>query len=189
MGMVLQGASAGLKGLNAYAGAKQQKSSLKFQAALDGLNAKSDENQAQSSMRQGAFEQQNQMLKTAQLKSNQRAEMAAGNIDLGTGSAANVLASTEYMGDVDKNIIAMNAMRQAFGFQTQANNYKNDAIMQNAGAKQVKPWMSAATSLIGGSGQVASSWYQRNAVGLNGGSASGFSGGSLDAASSTFALA
>lgn len=165
MGMSMQGASMGLKALNAYSTAKSQQSSMRFQAQLDQMNAQSSENQAQSVLSQGNFEQQNQQLKTADMLGQQRAGMAANGVALGVGSAANVQESTQVMGQIDTNTIAANAMRQAFGYRSQANNYSNDAIMQEAGAKQINPWMSAATSLIGSAPTVAQSWYQKNSVG------------------------
>jgi hypothetical protein len=165
-GMGLQVAGAVSSAIGAYAGLRAQKSQLQIQAILDGINAKTANSAADSTMAAGQHEEQGSMLRTAQLKSTQQADFAAGNIDAGEGSAARVLTSTDVMGAIDKNTIAANAVRQAWGYRTGAVNASNQGLFANAGADAINPGVGASTSLLSSAGNVAQSWYMMNKAGI-----------------------
>ena len=74
-----------------------------FGAKLDDINAWIAEKTAQSAQMAGVAQEQRIALNTAQLKGTQVAHLAAGNVDLGTGSAARVLTSTDVLGNIDAN--------------------------------------------------------------------------------------
>lgn len=82
-------------------------------------NAKIAEMGAQSALAQGQQQVAALTLKAGQMKSTQRAAMAANGIDLGEGNAVDVQASTEIMKEIDKNQIEANAIRTAWGYRTQ----------------------------------------------------------------------
>lgn len=82
-------------------------------------NAEIAEMGAQSVLSQGQQQTASLTLKAGQLKSSQRAAMAANGIDLGEGNAVDVQASTEIMKEIDKNQIEQNALRSAWGYRTQ----------------------------------------------------------------------
>lgn len=151
--------------LGAYASVQGQKSSLKARSILADINATTAERAAQSAQLAGQHEEQRSMLATANLKSTQQASFAANGVDLGEGSAARTLTSTDIMGAIDKNTIAANAVRQAWGYRTQAVNSSNEATMDRSAAAGMSPVMGAATSLMGSAGGVASNWYQLNKSG------------------------
>ncbi|CAB4133187.1 hypothetical protein UFOVP140_54 [uncultured Caudovirales phage] len=96
------------------------------------LNARMSEDNAQNALRQGERAQQNLDLKAAQVKSTQRATMAANGIDLGSATPLNILTSTDVMHASDANAIASNAIRAAFGYRTQEVNYENQATLATA---------------------------------------------------------
>lgn len=141
-------------------------------------NARIAELSAQGELRRGQREEQNSRLKTAQVKSAQRTSMAANGLDLGSASALRVLTTTDVMGEIDANTIASNAVRSAWGYRTQAANYQteaasaslqgrilatnsaNEALVKSAAASAVSPFGSAASSLLGSAGSVASSWFR-----------------------------
>lgn len=158
--MGMQAAGAAQSAVGGYYGARSRKSSLNFQANMSDINARLSELSAQSALLQGQREEQKSRLQTAELKSTQRTGMAANGIDLGEGSATQVLTSTDLMGQVDAETIKSNAVRNAWGYRTQAVNSQNEAIMARAGAKSISPGMSLATSLLGSAGSVSQSWYQ-----------------------------
>ena len=108
-------------------------------------------------------------MKAGQLKSSQRAAMAANGIDLGTGSAAELQASTDTMKDIDANQLLANAVRNAWGYRMQGVNYQNEAMMARAGAKGINPGMAAFGSLLSGATNVATSWYGLSKSGVWGG--------------------
>ena len=166
--LALQGAGAAASTVGSYFAAQSQKNALGAQADVADINARMAESTAQSALYQGQQQEISARLKTGQLKSSQRTAMAANGIDLGSGTATNILTSTDTMGEIDANTIAANAVRSAFGYRTQATNFQNDALMKRANASGISPIASAASSLLTSAGQVASSWYSMNKAGVLG---------------------
>lgn len=155
----LQATGAAANTVGAYYGAKSQKSSLEFQAQLDDINARLAESSAQTILFQGQREEQRSRLQTAQMKSAQRVALAANGVDLTEGSAAEILTSTDVLGESDANTIHANAVRAAWGQRTQATNLQIDAMGKRTAARAISPNMAATSTLLSGATQVASSWY------------------------------
>lgn len=154
LAIATQAAGAASQTVGSWYSAKSQQSSLALQADLADINA-------QQALLSGQRETQRARLATAGLKSRQRAAMAANGVDLGSGSALNVLTSTDLLGEIDANTIESNAIQAAWGYRTQASQARSQA-------KAISPFASAASTLIGGAGQVASSWYSFNKAGAFG---------------------
>lgn len=152
--------------IGGYFGAATQKATLDGQAALSNVSARIAELGAQSALQQGQQQVASLTLKAGQLKSRQRVSMAANGVNLGVGSAAEIQASTDIMREIDKATIEANAIRTAFGYRTQAVNFQNEALMRRATADSISPFGSAATSLLGSAGSVASSWYKFKDAGV-----------------------
>ena len=150
--------------IGGYFSAATQKATLKGQAAIADTNARIAELGAQSILNQGQQQVGALTLKAGQLKSSQRAAMAANGIDLGTGSAVEIQASTDIMKEIDANTLTTNAVRSAWGYRTQAVNFENEALTKRATAGAISPFGSAAGSLLGSAGSVAGSWYSLNKV-------------------------
>lgn len=163
--LISQGAGMLSSAIGSYYSGEAQASSLKYQAALAGINARMSELSAQSALDQGNKEIASMTMRAGQVKGAQRASLAANGVDLGTGSAAEVQTSTELIKEIDKNTIAANAVRSAWGYRTQATNYQNDAASKTAAASSVSGFGSAVASMISGAGQVAGSWYSLNKAG------------------------
>jgi len=161
----MQGFGVGMSTAGAFYTAQGQQSTLSAQAHIDENNAKMATMSAQSALLTGQREEQAKRLTTAQLKSTQRAAIAANGIDLGSQSPVAVLTSTDVVGEVDANEIAANAMRKAFGYQTQSVNYSNRARGARAAADGINPIASAGGTLLTGAGAVASSWYKLDKAG------------------------
>lgn len=136
------------------------KSSLEFQSDMAKINQRIAEGQAQSILAQGQQQIARQTLQAGQVKSRQRAAMAANGIDIGEGSAAEVTATTDLIKEIDSNQINANAVRAAWGMRTQSVNYGNQSLLQGASAQSINPSAAGVSSLIGSAGGVASSWYQ-----------------------------
>ena len=158
MALQLGGILSGVAG--SFYSAKSQRSSLKFAADMAKINARIAETGAQSVLAQGEREAGALALRYGQMKGSQRAAMAANGVDLGSGSAAEIQASTDLLKETDLNTIQANAVRSAWGYRLQATNYENSALVGEATAGGISPGASAATSLLGGAGAVASSWYR-----------------------------
>lgn len=154
-----QGAGAVTSAIGAYAGAQANRA----QASISDTNARLSELGAQAALLQGQTEEMRSRLATANLKSSQRVSFAANGVDLGEGSSARTLTSTDVLGEVDAHTIHANSVRAAFGYRTQVLNYTNDAMQRRAGPGGLQ---AGATTLLSGASQVASSWYQFNKAGM-----------------------
>lgn len=115
--------------IGGYFSARTAKINAETQAVVADSNARIAELGAQSVLQQGEKQVGALTLKAGQLKGAQRASLAANGIDLGVGSAAEILASTEVMTEIDKNTLNANAVRTAWGYRAQATNYQAEAGM------------------------------------------------------------
>lgn len=180
--VVMMGAGMASSAIGAYSSAKGQQSQMKYQAAIGTLNAAMAESdasllelnasisdtQGKMAIASGQREEQNLRLKSSQLKSRQRSGLAASGVDLGVGSAARVLATTDYMTEVDAGEIRANAARAAFGYKvqetnqkfaamsarTQGVNYSAGSAFASASASAINPMASGAASLLGSASSV-----------------------------------
>lgn len=163
--VVTQAGGAAMGTVGTYYSAKSAKLSLQSQARMDELNAELAEKAAQVELANGQRQAQGVKMKTAQLKSAQRATMAANGIDLGSDTAVNILSTTDYMGEVDANTVEANSVRSAFGYRAQAVNSSNNASSARASARGISPVGTATGTLLSSAGQVAGSWYSLNKAG------------------------
>lgn len=164
--LTMQVSGAASSAVGAYYSAKSTKASLNLQADLADINARMSESAAQSTLLTGQRQEQQSRIATANLKGTQRASMAANGIDLGEGTAAQVLTSTDVLGEVDAATIQANALHAAWGYRAQGVNQTNQAAMSRAAADAVSPNTGAFTSLLGSAGSVAASWYSMSKAGL-----------------------
>jgi hypothetical protein len=156
----MQGFGLGTQTIGAFFNASGQKTALNAQADVDEINAKLAGMSAQSALLAGQRQEQAVMLDTGKLKAAQKTAFAANGISLTSGSALSVLTTTDVLGKVDAATVAANAARTAFGYQSQAVSFKNQAIGARASASAINPLFAAGSSFIEGAGQVASSWYK-----------------------------
>lgn len=86
-----------------------------------GLNDQIAEYAAQDELRKGQRAEQISRLGTAQVSSQQRAALAANGVAVEADtSAVRLLASNEYLGEVEADTIHQNAVNAAFGIRSQA---------------------------------------------------------------------
>jgi hypothetical protein len=64
------------------------------------------------------------------------------------------------MGEIDANTLEANAIKNAWGYKTQAVNQRNQALTSRSAASSISPGTAAMTSLIGSGSQVAAGWYR-----------------------------
>ena len=151
--------------IGTYYNAKSQASSLAHSAAMAEINARISEIGAQSTLLSGVKEVGRLTLKGGQLKSAQKVALAANGVQMGEGSAAELVASTDLMIAMDANQIMANAVQSAWGHRTQAVNYQAEAMTKSAAGSGISPFGMATGSLLGNAGSVASQWYQFNKLG------------------------
>lgn len=97
------------------------------QAHLTEYNAAVAELQAHDALERGEIEANKFRTRTRGLVGEQRAGIAAGNIDVGYGSAVDVQADAAFLGELDALTITTNAAREAWGFRVQASDLEQQA--------------------------------------------------------------
>lgn len=147
---------------------KSQKLQLRSQALsadyarfAANMNARLAEREAMAIEEAGQRAAAQATMAYGQQKASQRASLAASGVQLGSGSAAELQASTEYAKEVDRLTISANAIRQAEAARRQSVNYRNDASLLGVSARNLRgsartisPALGAGTSLLGTGGQV-----------------------------------
>ena len=105
------------------------------QADLSDYNAAVADVQAQDAEARGAIEANRFRARTRGLVGEQRAGFAAGNVDVGFGSAVDVQADAAFLGELDALTVRTNAGREAWGYRVQAEDLrKGGEIMRQEGA-------------------------------------------------------
>lgn len=148
----LQVAGSIMSAAAAYNQGMQQKAVLGYQAAVATNNANTEKALAGLQLQIGAQQEQTVRIQGAQKFGAQRAQMAANGVDLGFGTAHEVLTSTQYETQTNALTIRDNAARAAWSDQAQAVNFQNEAAADNVMSSNISPGMNAATSLLGGLG-------------------------------------
>ena len=143
----------------AFSAARSTKQNLEYQAKMSEINARMAEGQAQSILYAAEREIGQVGLRAGKVKSSQKASQAARGIVLGEGNAAEEVATTDLMKEIDSITINANAVRAAEAARMQSVNYSNSALVGNATAQGISPMSAAGTSLMTSASTVASSWY------------------------------
>lgn len=150
-------AGLGLQAAGSFYQQKAQNAALKYQAAMNRINARLEKTGAESALMQGERQAQQVMNQTAKLKGAQKTGYAANGIDLSSRSAQNVLNETDYFGEADKNQVEANALASAWQHRLNATNAESNANI--AMSQQKSPWGAALSSAVAG---VADSYLQKH---------------------------
>jgi hypothetical protein len=140
--------------VGAYYQAQGQRTALKLQARIAEVNAKIAEGQARDALMRGERQEQASRMSAAQLRSTQRATMAASGVDLGSETSAAILTSTDYLSEMDANQIRANALRDAWGYRMEAVTQRGSAGVSRATARGISPMGDALGTLLTSASQV-----------------------------------
>jgi hypothetical protein len=99
------------------------------QAGLADYNAQVADLQATDAIDRGRDEESRFRTGVRGLIGSQRAGIAAGNVDVGFGSAVDVQADAAFLGEMDALTIRTNAAREAWGFKVQSEDYRRRAAI------------------------------------------------------------
>jgi hypothetical protein len=137
-----------------------------YQAGVARVNAavaKQDSNYAREV---GDVEATNSGMRTRAEVGATRAGMAAGNVDINSGSGARVVASETAIGQENQATIRANAAKRAYGFDVKAAGDTATAGAMDVAATTSKEAgdIGAISSVIGSAGNVASKWLQASQV-------------------------
>ncbi len=175
-------AQTGFNVVSAYNGAVGQRNVLGYEAQVDAYNAAVLGYQADIAQQVGTMKEQNARLATASQFSAERAHMAASGVDLGQGSANDVLASTEYMGEREALSIRDDTNRQVWALQTQQAGLLRDQQFKLAQQATINPATRAFGTLLGGA-----SSFNFGGGGGGGGGSGGGGGGAPNSAGNDYA--
>ncbi len=146
-------------GASAFYAAESKKSELEFQAAMAEINARISENQAQDIMDVANKEAGNVSMRAGKVKSAQKVSQAARGVQIGVGSAAEEIATTDLMKEIDMLTINSNAVNQAAAARMQGVGFSNQAILNRSSASSLSSIGSGLSSFVSGASSVAPSWY------------------------------
>ncbi|HKA75346.1 MAG TPA: hypothetical protein VKE26_26320 [Xanthobacteraceae bacterium] len=144
-------------------------------AELAEYNAAVADVQARDAVARGAIEEQQFRRDLDVLIGAQRAGYAAGNIDVGYGSAVDVQADAAFLGELDALTIRTNAAREAWGYQVEAVDLRRRAVLarregvllEQAGRAEAHGYrvggaLSAAGTIAGGTASLLQARYGFN---------------------------
>lgn len=117
---------------------------------------------AVTAKQEGDITQQQKAYQEDVLVGQQKAGLAANGVDVGSGSALDLVGDTKKAGEFDQLTIQNNAARTAAGFTNQGISYQNQAGVDQAASSAALQGgeLKAASSVVSGAGQVAGQWYK-----------------------------
>jgi hypothetical protein len=118
-------ASAGSTFIGSRKAAKGVERAGAHEQAMAEQNALFAEQQAEDALMRGKEAVSRHRMDVRRFAGSQRARLAAQGIDIGVGTAADILGETSYFGELDAITLKNNALREAWGYRAQATNYRN----------------------------------------------------------------
>ena len=131
-------------------------SAAKAQAQAAEQNAKIAEAQGHDAIERGADDELRLRRQAAIRRGNARAQAAASGIDADSGSMTDLLNSDISEQERDAAAIRYNAARERWGYQTQAQNYRNEASAARASGRNA-----LFGSIIGAGTQLGTAAYNQ----------------------------
>lgn len=145
----------GFTALGSLSSANQANQAGKAAQASAQYNAQVSEAQAQDALRRGELEAGQVRNRTQQQLGRQATAVAGAGVDVSTGSALDLFADTAAFGSMDEQTVRSNAMREAYGYSTQATSQR----MQGQNARQAGR-NQATSSILGGAARGFNLWDQ-----------------------------
>lgn len=167
-GMVTQAVAQHKAGKAAEAAGEGAKAASDSQADLADYNAAVATMQSADATARGVEQENKYRTQVRGIIGQQRAGLAANNIDVAFGSAVDVQADAAYLGELDALTIRTNAAREAWGYDVQASDLTaRAAIARKTGVYQEAAGRQAATAsnyqvagtLIGGTASLMMQRY------------------------------
>ena len=132
---LLTALSAGASLFTGIAQANNVKAQANAQAAAMEANARNSDILAHDAIERGGQEELKLRRQLAQVAGNQRVQAASSGIDVNSGSALDARNASISEGEYDAEAIRFNAARERWGYQSQANNLRNQAAYSRAAGK------------------------------------------------------
>lgn len=157
-------AGAGVAYVGAQNSAQATANADKYNEEIAANNQQQANAAATAALQQGQVAQQQKANQEDVLMGQQKAGLAANGIDVGSGTAVDLLGDTKAAGEFDQLTITNNAQREAAGYTNQGINYQNQAVVEQQLAASTLQGgaLKADSSLITGAGQVSQVWNAYN---------------------------
>lgn len=126
-------------------GAVQSYEQGKYLNKVAKVNAGISERAGRDAVKRGNIDADEQRQQTGQVLGAQRAAFAANGVDVNSGSAGQVQNDTAALGELDALTLVNNAAREAYGYQVQAMDQR-----QQGKLAKYKGKMDAIGSILGG---------------------------------------
>jgi hypothetical protein len=154
--------------------AQAQANQAQYQAGVARINAQIQKQNADYAIAAGEVEAQQAGIGTRQTVGAERAAFGAGNIDVNSGSAAQVQASEIAVGQENQSIIRANAARRAYGATVEgAMDTAQAGVYDVARTTALEAGdIGAVSSILGAAGSVSTKWLQGRNLGMFGPSVS-----------------
>jgi hypothetical protein len=156
-------ATAALSIMGAYQQAKAAKNAAEYEAEVGEQNAKIQERNARDVEARGRDEQDRYKRRLAQMMGSQRVALAGTGVDIGGGSALDLMADTAGEGARDVFTMGQNTARDAYGVRIGAMSSRQQASMSRATAEGISPGLAAVTAGLGEAEKMATMGYSMGA--------------------------
>jgi hypothetical protein len=145
-------------------------------------NAELEDYKGKMAVNIGAVAEENHRAKVRQMVGSQRATLAANGVDLGSGTALDLIGETAEFGEADALTIRYNAAREAWGYGTNATNYRTEgSVARTNGRNSAKgTYLTTAASMA----SMAGGGFGGGATASYGASTGGYGGSSINKTSS-----
>lgn len=153
--------------------AAAQKNAANYQAQVAANNQQIATQNAAFAAASGEAQAANKAQETRAKVGAIKAAQASSGVDINSPTASAVVTSEGELGALDANTVRSNAARQAYGYQTQSNDFENsrEADLAQANNADTAGYINAGTGLLSGAGNATLNYS--NAMGK----ASGLDGG------------
>lgn len=120
------------------------------QATIAGRNADLETYKGQMAVNIGNVAEENHRAKVRQMVGSQRATLAANGVDLGSGTALDLIGETAMFGEADALTLRYNAAREAWGYGTNADNYRTEGVVARTNGRNAAKgtYLTTAGSLM-----------------------------------------
>lgn len=168
LGIGMGGAGSVLGAAGSILGGFSKAGMYNYQAGIADANARIERQNAEYSLQTGDYQAMESGMKTAAKLGQATTRQAAGNIAVGSGSAADVQGSITKLGDLDKMLIQRAAGREAYGHEVQSavDIAQAGAYRSAASTSVIGGVLGGLGSLASGASSVASKWLTASAGGL-----------------------
>ena len=168
LSLIATGVGAAVSAYGAHEQGVAESNAAAYQAQVARNNQVVANENAQLALQTGQQQEAAKREQTAQMISTQRAMVAGSGIDPNSGSSKRIQGDTAGLGALDASVIANNAARTAYGYQTQGVDYAAQAgLLQSESSSAASAGeLSAFGSIVGGASSVSSKWLTQKLYGM-----------------------